>query len=427
MENSMFSRVEWAASTNIYEVNIRQYTAEGTFNAFAQSLPRLKDMGVQTLWFMPIQPVGEKNRKGTLGSYYSIKNYTSINPEFGTLQEFIKLVKDAQAMGFKLIIDWVANHTAWDHVWTYRHPEFYTKNSSGGFTPPYPDWADVIDLDYSNKDLWTAMINDMKFWVEETGIDGFRCDMAHLVPLDFWKEARRELDALKPLFWLAETEDAAYHEAFDASYTWEFLHKMEAFWRKETNIAGLDSVLQKYDTVFPSSAIRMYFTSNHDENSHSGTEYERMGDAGKAFAVLCATWNGIPLIYSGQEQPNMKRLAFFEKDTIQWAGDPVLHGFYKTLLSLRKTHPALRAAEAAVTTSRLHTTANDRIFSFLRKSGDKEVLVLLNLSGEKNVSFTVSDEKIKGLYRNVFTEAEIELSAEKEFVMQPWDYLVFIK
>ncbi len=427
MENRNRTRVEWAGSTNIYEVNIRQYTPEGTFNAFAQSLPRLKDMGVQTLWFMPVQPVGEKNRKGSLGSYYSIKNYTEINPEFGTMQDFKKLVKDAQAMGFKVIIDWVANHTAWDHVWTYVHPEFYTKSSSGGFSPPFPDWADVIDLDYGNKDLWKAMISDMKFWIEETGIDGFRCDMAHLVPLDFWKEARAELDAVKPLFWLAETEDASYHEAFDASYTWEFLHMMEAFWRKETDIKGLDSVLCRYNSAFPSSATRMYFTSNHDENSHSGTEYERMGDAAKAFAVLCATWNGIPLIYSGQEQPNRKRLEFFEKDTIAWSGQPALHDFYKTLLNLHTNHPALRAADSSVSTFRISTTADDKVFSFLRKNADREVLVLLNLSASGDLCFSVTDENVSGKFRDIFSGSEKELNGGKEFTMQPWDYLVFEK
>ncbi len=427
MENRKSTTVEWAGATNIYEVNIRQYTPEGTFNAFGESLPRLKDMGIQTLWFMPVQPVGEKNRKGSLGSYYSIKDYREINPEFGTMQDFKKLVKDAQAMGFKVIIDWVANHTAWDHVWTYLHPEFYTKSSNGGFRPSFPDWADVIELDYGNKDLWKAMISDMKFWIEETGIDGFRCDMAHLVPLDFWKEARKELDALKPLFWLAETEDAQYHEAFDASYTWEFLHKMEAFWRKETDIAGLDSVLQKYDTTFPSTAIRMFFTSNHDENSHSGTEYERMGDAAKAFAVLCATWNGIPLIYSGQEQPNRKRLEFFEKDAIAWSGQPALHDFYKTLLNLHANHPALKAADVSVSTRRISTTADDKIFCFLRKKGDREVLVLLNLSASGDLRFSVTDENVSGEFRNVFSGSVKDIISDNEMEMQQWDYLVFEK
>jgi alpha-amylase len=427
MENTGSSRVEWASATNIYEVNVRQYTPEGTFNAFAKELPRLKDMGVQTLWFMPIQPVGEKNRKGTLGSYYSIKDYTAINPEFGTLDDFKRLVKEAQAMGFKVIIDWVANHTSWDHVWTKSNPDFYTKDSSGNFAPPFPDWADVIDLNYHNKLLWTEMINDMKYWVKETGIDGFRCDMAHLVPLDFWKEARKELDAEKPLFWLAETEEPAYHEAFDASYTWEFLHKMEAYWKRETTIAGLDSVLYKYDSTFASSAIRMYFTSNHDENSHSGTEYERMGDAAKAFAVLTATWNGIPLIYSGQELPNKKRIEFFEKDTIQWTGNNDLHEFYKVLLNLHSTHPALRAADDAVRTYRIKTSEDANVFAFLRKNGEREVLVVLNLSDQRDLHFDIIDEHVAGTYKNVFSGAANDFTNSKSFEMQSWEFLVYEK
>ncbi|HEX7846647.1 MAG TPA: alpha-amylase family glycosyl hydrolase [Chitinophagaceae bacterium] len=426
LNNETPKQITWAASTNIYEVNTRQYTVEGTFNAFAQSLTRLRDMGVETLWFMPIQPVGEKNRKGTLGSYYSISDYKAINPEFGTLDDFKRLVKEAQGMGFKVIIDWVANHTSWDHVWTVSHPEFYTKDSDGNFRPPFPDWADVIDLDYDNRELWTAMIEDMKYWVNETGIDGFRCDMAHLVPLEFWKEARKELDAIRPLFWLAETEEPNYHEAFDASYTWEFLHKMEAYWRKETDIEGLDAVLYKYDAVFPSTAIRMFFTSNHDENSHSGTEYDRMGDAAKAFAVLSATWNGIPLIYSGQELPNKKKLAFFEKDAIEWTGVNDLHKFYKALLSLHATHPALRAADANVRTYRIKTTADENVFAFLRKSGEKEVLVILNLS-PNDISFEITDENIKTEFINQFSQAHYDFDTSRVLVMKPWDYIVYVK
>ncbi len=422
--------VAWAASTNIYEVNVRQYSREGTFNAFAGELPRLKEMGVQTLWFMPIQPVGLVNRKGTLGSYYSIKDYTAINPEFGTLQDFKEMVKLAQTMGFRVIIDWVANHTSWDHVWTSAHPEFYTKDSSGGFMPPYPDWADVIDLNFDNRELRTAMIEAMKYWVKETGIDGFRCDMAHLVPLEFWRQARKEVDEVKPLFWLAETEEPTYHQVFDASYTWEFLHKMEAYWRKQTDITGLDSVLNKYDSVFPPSALRMYFTSNHDENSHSGTEYERMGKGAKAFAVLSATWNGIPLLYSGQELPNKKRLAFFEKDSIDWTGVNELHDFYKILLNLHLTHPALRAGDDAVKTYRIKTTADDRIFAFLRKNGNREVLVILNLSNDDEFGFRITDATVKGTYSDEFnggTMTFLDTGDPLNFAMPAWGYYVFQK
>lgn len=427
MMTNGFKPVEWAQATNIYEVNIRQYSPQGTFNAFTASLPRLKEMGVQTLWFMPIYPIGRQNRKGGLGSYYSIQDYTAISPDYGTIEDFKSLVKQAHELGFKVILDWVANHTSWDHVWTQSHPQYYTRDSAGGFQPPFADWADVIDLDFNNKDLWKAMINAMSFWVKETDIDGFRCDMAHLVPLEFWKQARAELDQQKPLFWLAETEEPHYHEVFDASYTWEFLHKMEAFWRQETTIAGLDSVLVKYDSLFPKQALRLYFTSNHDENSHSGSEYERMGEAARAFAVLCATWNGIPLLYNGQELPNKKRLAFFERDPIDWSGKYDLHDFYKILLNLHSSHPALRAGDSTVQTIRLRTTEETKVFAFLRRKADRQVLVVLNLSGEKDLHFDITDENLSGLFRNSFSGAANDFTSARSFEMQPWEYLVYEK
>lgn len=418
---------DWVHTTNIYEVNVRQYTEAGTFNAFAASLPRLKDMGVHTLWFMPVQPVGKKNRKGTLGSYYSISDYLAINPEFGTLDDFKSVVKQAQSIGFKVIIDWVANHTSWDHVWTVEHPDFYSKDESGQFRPPYPDWADVIHLNYENKALRSKMIDAMKYWINETGIDGFRCDMAHLVPLDFWIEARKELDAVKPLLWLAETEEPSYHQAFDITYTWEFLHQMEKYWRSETGISGLDSVLYKYDSVFPADAIRMYFTSNHDENSHSGTEYDRMGDAAKPFAVLCALWNGVPLIYSGQELPVRKKILFFEKDVIEWTSSPGLHEFYKTLLTLHAAHPALRASDPTIRTLRISTTNDDHVFAFLRKKEENEVLVVLNLSPRKDFRFEITDVSVQGNFKNAFSGATSDLTLANGFEMRPWEYLVYVK
>ncbi len=418
-----FSTVEWAYHTNIYEVNIRQYTEEGTLNAFAAHLPRLRDMGLETLWMMPLQPIGKLNRKGTLGSYYSISDYTALNPEYGTLDDFKNLVEQAHALGMKVIIDWVANHTAWDHVWTQSHPDFFSKDEDGNFRPPYPDWADVIHLDYHNHDLWQAMTEAMAFWVKNFDIDGFRCDMAHLVRLEFWGHARAELDKLKKLFWLAETEDPHYHEVFDASYTWEFLHAMEAFWRKEASIEDLYAVLQRYKSNFPENALRLFFTSNHDENSHSGSEYERMGEAAMAFAVLCATWDGIPLVYSGQELPNKKRLRFFEKDTVEWKEKSELHDFYKTLLQLHTKHPALRAADGETIPGRLQTARADKIFAYHRKKGEREVLVLLNLSPYP-IECTIPDERMSGFYKNVFTGEEIRINGDTKISLRPWDWLV---
>lgn len=422
-----FKTVDWAHNTNIYEVNIRQYTGEGTFNAFKNELPRLRNMGVETIWFMPITPISLLNRKGTLGSYYACSDYKAINPEFGTLDDFKNLVREAHTLGFRVIIDWVANHTGWDHVWTRSNPEFFEKNEQGDFRPPFPEWEDTIHLNYKVAALRECMIEAMKFWVRECDLDGFRCDMAHLVPIDFWTEARKELDAIKPLFWLAETEDVNYHQVFDASYAWEFLHAMEKYWKGEVDINRLDAVLHKYSTIFPKTALRAFFTSNHDENSHSGSEYERMGDAAKPFAVLCATWNSIPLIYSGQEMPMInKRLHFFDKDVIPWTGEYGLNDFYKVLLRLRLNNPALRAGDENIRTYRLETTDNAQVFAYLRKNQENEVLVILNLSANK-LKTNLIGKVAAGEYRNVFSGATIDVGLNKTFEIEGWGYRVLEK
>jgi glycosidase len=425
--NKAFQTVEWGHSTNIYEVNVRQYTIEGTFTAFAKHLARLKDMGIQTIWFMPITPISLLNRKGTLGSYYACSDYQAINPEFGTLADFKKLVNKAHKLGFKVMIDWVANHTGWDHVWTKSNPGFFSKDEKGNFRPPFPDWEDVIHLNYDNKEMRKAMIEAMKFWVRECDIDGFRCDMAHLVPLDFWFQARTELDVIKPLFWFAETEEVSYHEVFDASYAWELLHTMEKYWKHETDINGIDLVLFKYGSVFPASALRVFFTSNHDENSHSGTEYERMGDTALLFAVLCATWDSIPLIYSGQELPMKdKRLEFFDKDAIPWTNNPALNDFYKALLNLKQSNPALRAGDKNVKTYRLETSDNTHVFAYLKKNRANEVLVMLNLSDD-DIKGQIIGEVASGVYKNVFNGSTVDISIQKSFEMKKWEHAVYEK
>ena len=315
-----FKPLDWTHNTNIYEVNIRQYTKEGSFKAFGKALPRLKDMGVKTLWFMPITPIAQKNKKGVLGSYYAASDYTSINPEFGTLDDFRILVRRAHEIGFKVIIDWVANHTGWDHKWTKEHPDYYEKDDTTGDFKIASGMDDIIELNFHNPALVRAMIDAMKFWIAECDIDGFRCDLAFWVELEFWKEARKELDAIKPLFWLGELdpiEHPEYMGTFDAAYTWTWMHKTEDFYKQNLSLDVLNSVLKEYDAVGDAS-MRAWFTSNHDENSWNGSEYEKYGDMAKLLAVFSCTWNGIPLIYSGQELPNLKRLKFFEKDAIDW-------------------------------------------------------------------------------------------------------------
>lgn len=425
-----FKPVEWAHTTNIYEVNVRQYTVEGTLDAFARELPRLKEMGVKTIWFMPLTPIAQKNKKGSLGSYYACSDYTSINPEFGSLRDFKELVKKAHESGMKVIIDWVANHTGWDHQWTKEHPEYYLKDTATNDFLIASGMDDIIELDFSNPELRKAMIDAMKFWVEECDIDGFRCDLAFWVELDFWKEARPQLDAVKPLLWLGEydeLEKPEYGEAFDASYTWTWMHKTEDFYKSKLAIDSLLTVLKRYDDL-GDSTMRAWFTSNHDENSWNGTEYEKYGDMAKALAVFSCTWNGIPLLYSGQELPNKKRIKFFDKDTIAWTGNNALHDFYKTLLDLKAANPALRSGDPAVQTFRIKTSDPTYVLAFLRKSGSREVLVVLNMSGSfDKLFFDIQDDKVTGIYKNVFSGAANDFTKERSFVMAPWEFLVYEK
>ncbi|MEC5394421.1 alpha-amylase family glycosyl hydrolase [Bergeyella sp. RCAD1439] len=426
---SMKHPKEWKATTNIYEVNVRQYTPEGTFRAFEAHLPRLKAMGVETLWFMPITPIAQKNKKGSLGSPYAAQDYTSINPEFGTMDDFKHLVNKAHEMGFKVIIDWVANHTGWDHVWTKTHPDFYLKDPKTGDFQIASGMDDIIELDYANPEMRKAMIEAMKFWVREANIDGFRCDLASWVEVDFWQQARPEVEKLKPLFWLGEFDELEhpdYGKVFDASYVWTWMHKTEDFNKGKASFRDLKQLLQRYSAIGESS-MRAWFTSNHDENTWNGTEYEKYGVFAKPLAVFSVTWNGVPLIYNAQELPlKTKRLEFFEKDPIPWKERAELHDFYKALLTLKSSNPALRGGDPSAETILLRTTAEDKVLVYLRKNGENEVLTVLNFSKEP-VEFSVSDERLQGVFRDVFSSGERDFGRHKEFVLTVSGYGVYQK
>ncbi|MEO6134803.1 MAG: alpha-amylase family glycosyl hydrolase [Ginsengibacter sp.] len=418
------SHPAWSYSSNIYEVNLRQYTAEGTFEAFSHHLPRLKDMGVKILWFMPITPISEKGRLGKLGSYYAAKSYVEVNSEFGTLEDFKNLVKKAHDLHFKIILDFVANHTGNDHHWIEEHPDFYVRNEQGEIINPH-GWSDVSELNYKNDELRKAMVHAMKFWIKECDIDGYRCDMAHLVPLDFWVTAKKKLSKLKEnLFWLAECEVPEYHEVFDATYTWRWMHASQEFYQKRMNLQSLLTVLYKSVTEFHGNAFRTYFTSNHDENSWNGTEYEKYGNAALLFAVFSCTWDGIPMLYSGQELPNHKRLKFFEKDVIEWRDHFELHNFYKTLLTLKSNNDALRAGDSDVLTRIISHPDDQEVFSFLRINGDHEVFVILNCS-DHGIDFHVKN--VKGVFKNVFGGPDVSFNNDNHVYANEWGYLVFEK
>ncbi len=410
----------------MYEVNVRQYTPEGTFNAFSEQLPRLQKLGIKILWFMPIHPIGEKNRKGTLGSYYSIEDYMAVNPEFGTLDDFKTLVKKAHGMGFKVIIDCVANHTAWDNVWMKDHKDWYTQDSLGNVIPPDPDWSDVADLNYNNQQMRAAMINVMKYWVSDADIDGYRCDYAGGVPTDFWETARASLDSIKPVFMLAENEDNLdlLKKAFDCNYGWTMHHLMNEIYKGEKSISDVESYFARIDTTYPPGKYPLQFTSNHDENSHNGTVYERLGDAVKTFAVLTFTVPGMPLIYSGQEVGLNKRLEFFDKDEIDWNHDPSMTDFYTKLIDLKKENQALWDGLGGGKIQFLETSAPEKLLAFQREKDGDQVLVIMNLS-DKPLNGTVSfsgDRTVK----NYFSGEKVTLKSNSGFNLNHWEYEVYV-
>ncbi len=415
----------WSANANIYEVNIRQYTKEGTFNAFRNHLPRLKAMGVNILWLMPVTPIGELNRKGTLGSYYSVKDYMAVNPEFGTLQDFKELVAEAHKLGMYVILDWVANHTAWDNHLVSDKPEWYTKDSLGNMISPF-DWSDVVDLNYDVPELWEYMINALKFWVQETDIDGYRCDVAFLVPTEFWNRARKELEIIKPVFMLAEAEEPVLHEqAFDMSYAWGMHHVMNRIAKGENNANHIDSMVVATMEKFPREAYMMQFTSNHDENSWAGTEYTRLGDGVQTFAVLSATIPGMPLVYSGQEAAMDKMLEFFEKDEIDWTEIP-LENFYRELFMLKHNNPSLWNGIHGGSYTRVHTGADDKIYAFMREKDHARVFTILNLSSTA-VETVLEGDLFKGKYSTVFSNEQINFRRNEHVSMQPWEYRIYYK
>ncbi len=413
---------EWSRNAVIYEVNIRQYSADGTFNAFANDLPRLKDLGVDILWIMPFQPIGEKNRKGELGSYYSIKDYKAVNPHFGSMNDFKSLVKKAHDLGFKVIMDWVGNHSAWDNPLTSEHPDWYLRDSLDHLISPY-DWTDVVQFDYENEELRNYMINAMKFWVEETNIDGFRCDVAHMVPVSFWEKAHKELDKVKDVFMLAEAEGPEYHhKAFDMSYGWEFHHIMNEVAAGNKDVGHITGYFNKIDTLYPADSYIMQFTSNHDENSWNGTVFERLGDAVEAFAVLSFTVPDMPLIYNGQEVGMDKRLRFFSKDTIHWKKSPFTP-FYKTLIELKHDNDALRNGDEGGELNIIDNSTPSRVFSYFREKNADKILVLLNLS-DGRVSTSLKGNDFAGDYKNVFTGEAVMVNPSSSFELAPGEYIL---
>lgn len=414
----------WSEQSNVYEVNLRQYTASSSVKDFEKSLPRLRKMGVEILWFMPINPIGIEERKMTssdLGSYYSVRDYKAFNPEFGTMKDWKHMVKLAHSMGFKVIIDWVPNHTSPDNPWIIRHPAFYKRDSLGN-TVYDNDYTDTRNLNYNNAELRDSMIDVMKWWITATGIDGYRCDHVDPIPLDFWQRCIDSLKKIKHVFMLAESENPELHKVgFDETYAWKEMWATVEVAKGNKSLHYLDSILNHSIAVFPENAYRLYFTTNHDENSWNGTEFEKYGDAYKAFAVFTQTmYQSVPLIYSGQEVPNKRRLKFFTKDPIIW-NKYEMAPFYSTLLHLRRKNPAL-AANA--TFKRLVTGNDNAIFGYVREKAGHKIVVILNLSKEPQ-QFTINELTVNGNPLNIFSGKKETINASHVFKMKPWGYLVY--
>ncbi|MFA5620276.1 MAG: alpha-amylase family glycosyl hydrolase [Weeksellaceae bacterium] len=432
-----------AENAVIYEVNIRQYSSEGTFNAFTKDIPVLKELGVKILWLMPVQPISMTKRKATadlsieditdpeerkkyLGSYYAISDYDAIHPDYGTLEDFKNLVETAHDNGIYVILDWVADHTGWDHNWIHEKPEFYHKNAQGEITDPLDfntgepiGWSDVAHLDYSNQALWDAMTEAMLYWLKETNIDGFRCDVADMVPVEFWEQTRVEMEKIKPVFMLAESDHKEYlDKAFDMGYDWKIHHLMNAIAKGEKNVKDLDEMLIWLSENYPPKTMFMYFTSNHDENAWKGTEYQRMGDAAEVFAAMTYMLPGMPLIYNGQEYASNVQLKFFEKDEITRKKGKMF-SVYKQLGKLKNENPALNGGIEKADFQRIQTSNDAQIMAFVREKDGHKLYFIANLSAQ-NVKFTLP---MTGTFEN-YMPGEIYLYNDTELEFTPWQYWI---
>lgn len=418
---------EWSKNAILYEVNVRQYTDEGTFKAFASHLPRLQKLGIDVLWFMPTFPIGEVNRKGELGSYYSVKDFMGVNPEFGTLEDFKMVIDSAHNLGMKVMLDWVPNHSSWDNQLAVDHPEYFAKDSTGKFTPPIgTDWTDVIQFDWSQKGVQDYMIEAMSFWVK-LGVDGFRVDHPHNTPKEFWERARVELDRIKPVLMLAEHEEPGkfMEKGFDMNYAWEMHHLMKAVAQGKDSAIAISNYFDRELSTYPQNVYRLMFLSNHDENSWAGTIDTLFGVSQKTFATLIFTARGVPLLYSGQESCLNKRLRFFMRDTIEWENCDMT-GFYSDIIKLRRQNNALWNGEFGGPMIKINTNKDNKVFGYYREKDQNRVIVFLNLT-KKPVVFKTTLKDLGGEYTEYFKKEKLTIPEKTTMTLEPWGYKVFIK
>lgn len=412
---------DWSKNATLYQINTRCFTAEGTFKALIPHLPRIKALGADILWLMPIHPIGEKNRKGILGSPYSVQDYYEINPEFGTKSDFSELVQKVHALEMKIIIDWVPNHTAWDNPLTQSHPHFYLKSPEGEFKPtPWYDWEDIIELDYAQPDLQAYMQEAMCYWVENFDIDGFRCDVAGFVPLSFWTKARKALDAIKPVFLLAEWENRDMHSSFEATYAWSLWVALHNLVKNKGGLGGLWEYLALDVKTFPPESYRMTFTDNHDKNAWEGTQFKNFGDALPLCIAFTQVVRGVPLIYGGQEAGLDKSLAFFEKDEIEWKNHP-LAAFFTRLFALKHENQALWNGIHGGAVHRIaHEHINEAIAFYRTKNGYS--IVFVGNFSDKPLELSLKSPILNGTFNNFKDSIQHPLNGSWSLQIKPWDY-----
>jgi cyclomaltodextrinase len=416
---------EWVKNATVYELNIRQFSEEGSFKAVEKQLARLKNMGIDIIWLMPLHPIGELHRKGSLGSNYSVKDYYGISSEFGTEKDFRDLVAAIHQQGMHIILDWVANHTSWDNEMVINHPEWYRKSRKDTFqSTRWRDYDDIIELDYSHPELREYMTEALKFWIKEYDIDGYRCDIASFVPIDFWEHARTELEAIKPVLMLAEAEDRELHrKAFDITYNWTLWNILHQIAMNERSVKTLtEAYIAEHVSIFPKEGIRLNFIDNHDKNSWEGNPYSNFGDALKAATVFTVMMDGMPLVYNGQEAGLDRSLEFFEKDPIEWKSHENA-ALYTTLFKLKHNNEALWNGRYGGEMVRIMNDRMDQVISFVREKNGDKVLTFINFSKQSLiVQFDTSFDM--GIYTNLFTEDQKKVSETLIMTMEPWKYVV---
>lgn len=416
---------EWVKNATLYELNVRQFSEEGSFRAVEKQIPRLKKMGIDMIWLMPVHPIGTVNRKGSLGSYYSVKDYLGINPEFGTEEDFRHLVSVVHEHGMYVILDWVANHSSWDNPLVTKHPDWYARSRNGEFqSTPWRDYDDIIDFDYRNPELRKYMTEALKFWIREYDIDGYRCDVASFVPVDFWENARAELEDLKPVFMLAEAEDKELHrKAFDATYNWTLWNILHQIAVSNKSVRSLsEAYIAEHLSIFPKEGIRLNFTDNHDKNSWEGDQYSNFGPALKAVTVFTVMMDGMPLVYNGQEAGLDRSLKFFERDPIVWKKHEN-EAIYTTLFGLKHQNQALWNGSRGGEMVRIMNDQPDQVISFVREKNGDKVLTFINLSKE-NVNVKCDTSLDPGVYENLFTGRSQQVLQKMTLAMDPWEYVV---